>query len=288
MKNNKIICMGLAGSILLSCSAFAGTTALTSKSKLGSSLTTTQPKLISKKDATSVKTLKVKANENKQFTIILSQTSGTGYSWNYTINSDTIKLIKKSTLDNNTKMLGAPKQEAWTFQASKKGNYEIVFSYAKQWEKGKEALKTVKYNVVVSTANNGASTNIPSPIKDYKTIDEASKAVGFTAVAPSVLPDGYKTNDISVISNKLLQVSYSKDLKNIVYRTAIGNGDISGDYNTYDNTKTITVGSTEVTCKGLKDGIKVATWTQNGTSFSLSFDEPTNDQIILSIIQSIK
>lgn len=132
-----------------------------------------------------------------------------------------------------------------------------------------------------------ASIGLPNPLVNYSTLDEARKAVGFTFAVPATLLDGYQMKDIIVVSNNLAKISYLKGDNQITYRTAKGNADISGDYNVYDKVKTITVGNTQITVKGKGDSINLATWTKDGTSFSLSFDVPVNEKTLSTIIDGI-
>ncbi|HEX3028228.1 MAG TPA: DUF4367 domain-containing protein, partial [Clostridia bacterium] len=132
------------------------------------------------------------------------------------------------------------------------------------------------------------SVEIPNPLVNYNTLDEARTAVGFTFAVPSALPDGYKMGDIIVISNELAEIFYRNGDKEILYRTAKGNEDISGNYTVYDEVKTITVGNTGVIVKGKGDSINLATWTKGGISYSLSFDEAVNVKTLSTIIESIK
>lgn len=122
----------------------------------------------------------------------------------------------------------------------------------------------------------------------YSTLDEARKAIGFTFAVPQTLPDDYQMKDIIVLSNNLVEIFYWKGDSRIIYRTAKGNDDISGDYNVYDKVKTITVGNTKILVKGNNDGINLATWTNDEVSFSLSFDEAVTEKILATIIKSIE
>jgi hypothetical protein len=117
---------------------------------------------------------------------------------------------------------------------------------------------------------------------------EARKAVGFKFAVPDTLPDGYQMKDIIVISKNLAEISSLKGNKKIVYRTAKGDADISGDYNVYDKVKTITIENTDITVKGKSDRINLATWKKNGISYSLFFDEAINEKTLSTIIESIK
>lgn len=152
-------------------------------------------------------------------------------------------------------------------------------------------------NIKASTSLNSGLTKpnkelspkqIPNPIKEYSTFDEARKAAGFDFVIPTVLPDDYHIKYIKVINNSMAEISYIKGDFKILYRTSMGNADISGDYNVYDKVKTITAGNTEVVIKGKSDCFNLATWTKDGVSYSLSFDEAVNEELLLTIVESIK
>jgi hypothetical protein len=129
---------------------------------------------------------------------------------------------------------------------------------------------------------------ISNPMIKYSTLDEARKAVGFNFLIPTALPDGYQMKDIKVINNSMAEIFYKKDDYKILYRTAKGNADISGDYNIYDKVKTITVGNIQVTIKGKSDSVNLATWSKDGVSFFLSFDEAVNEKVVSTIVESIK
>lgn len=139
-----------------------------------------------------------------------------------------------------------------------------------------------------SPKRNETSTSIPNPLVNYSTLDEARKAIRFTFTVPRDLPAGYQMKDIIVISNNLAEIFYLKGDSQIIYRTAKGNADISGDYNAYDKVRIITAGNIPITVKGKSDSIKLATWTNDGISFSLSFNEAVNEKELLTIIESIQ
>lgn len=141
--------------------------------------------------------------------------------------------------------------------------------------------------VTVCTVEENA-TQIPNPLVNYNTLDEARKAVGFSFTVPTSIPANYKMKDIIVISNDIAEIFYKKDDKKILYRTAKGNSDISGDYTIYEEVKTAMIGNTKVTVKGNGGLVNLAIWTKDGISFSLNFDEACDLKSVSSIIESIK
>lgn len=131
------------------------------------------------------------------------------------------------------------------------------------------------------------TTEIPNPFVAYESLDAAQKALSFTPFVPSHTPSGYDTDEITVVDNNFLQVIYRNDSdKTICYRTAVGNDDISGDYNIYANKKEIKVGDLNVTVRG-NDGIAVAVWNNGDLTYSIQSDKELSEKEIIDIIQSL-
>lgn len=122
--------------------------------------------------------------------------------------------------------------------------------------------------------NNGAegeTTQIPNPIVEYKTIEEAQKVVGFGFKVPEEVK-GFENKNISVISDELMQVIYSNDNNEVCVRKAKGSEDISGDYNVYKNVSTEKINGCDVTLRGENDKIGSAVWTKGEYSYSVYTD----------------
>lgn len=142
-------------------------------------------------------------------------------------------------------------------------------------------------NIIIKTENRGSdSVQIPNPITEYKTAEDAEKAISFKAKLPSKLPDGYKMSFISVISGETLNIFYSNGTNEICYRMAKGNEDISGDYNVYKTKNEVTVNGLNVTLRenGETSG---AVWTNDGYSFSLFCKKALTEKEMTDIISSI-
>lgn len=133
-----------------------------------------------------------------------------------------------------------------------------------------------------------SSSQIPNPLVSYNTVEEARKAIGFSFAVPTRLPANYQTKDIIVIGSNLAEIFYRNGKKNILYRTAKGNSDISGDYTVYKEVKTAEIGNTKVTVKGNGSLINLALWTKGGISYSLNFDEACDLKSVASIMESIE
>ena len=130
------------------------------------------------------------------------------------------------------------------------------------------------------------STQMPNPFTEYKTIDEARKAVGFKAVTPASLPEGYKFDSVSVMGSDFLQVFYKNEDKEILYRVAVGNEDISGDYNIYDKTDTVQTDGVDITIKCNADKCYTAVW-NDGASYSISSRGGIDKDEMIKIAESV-
>ena len=124
------------------------------------------------------------------------------------------------------------------------------------------------------------NVQIPNPFVPYENIDTAKSALTFNPSVPSYIPSGYKTEEITVVGNDFLQIIYINDSDEIIYyRTAVGNEDISGDYNIYTNTKMIKVGDLEVTARG-NENISVAVWNAGDLTYSIQSDRELSEKEI--------
>jgi hypothetical protein len=127
-----------------------------------------------------------------------------------------------------------------------------------------------------------------NPIVNAKGIKELKKDVPFELITPNELPLGYKFDNASIIAGDLAQIIYTNGNDTIQYRMAKGTDDISGDYNIYKTLKVAKVGTMKVTLKGNKTVVKLATWTNNNNTFSISSSSGLQKEVILSIIESLK
>lgn len=107
---------------------------------------------------------------------------------------------------------------------------------------------------------------IPSPWAEYSSIEEAAQAAGIDIGAPNNLGD-YKIEMLQSMSG-LVEINYSDDTNEIMLRKGAGLDDISGNYNTYDNTENVTISDMTVTLKGNGDMINAAVWNDGTSSYA--------------------
>lgn len=132
-----------------------------------------------------------------------------------------------------------------------------------------------------STTEDAGDAQIANPVKTYDSLAEAEKAAGFTFTVPEgVNIDGadYAQYYWSTINEDLIEVRYGGEGDEVCYmrKAGISKGDkagevtdISGDYNVYDDVKTVDITLEDgreaaVTLKGQKDKFYLALWQLQG------------------------
>ena len=121
--------------------------------------------------------------------------------------------------------------------------------------------------------------------QEYKTLDEAEKALNLEVNPLKTLPEGFKMDSISVISNEIIQVEYNDGNNNIIFRAGKGIDNISGDYNVYQVKDTAKVNGINIDLEGNKDKeYNLATWENNGISYSISTANGIDEKTILDMI----
>ncbi len=130
------------------------------------------------------------------------------------------------------------------------------------------------------------NTQIPNPWTEYSSIAEAEAALSFRAKLPQTLPQNYQPDYIAVLSDNFLQVVYKNGNDEINYRTAKETGDISGDYNVYQNKKTAKINGYEVSLRG-NENVANATWADGDIAYSIYANKELTEAEITKIISSI-
>ena len=128
------------------------------------------------------------------------------------------------------------------------------------------------------------SSQIPNLLTAHDSLAELAKAVGFDIKAPTV-PAGYETDAYIDISGELAEVFYVKGDDMLVYRVSRGEGDNSGDYNTYSNKKTVDVNGVSVELRG-NDKVNVATWSNGGFAYSVSAKQGISETEVAAVVSS--
>ena len=106
--------------------------------------------------------------------------------------------------------------------------------------------------------------------EEYASAAELSDAVGFPIDDLTDLPFVPEETGYTAMGDGVAQIAYRRGADEVTYRKAVGADDISGDYNDYSDVQTVDVNGASVTVKGEGGVWKLAVWTRDGYSYSIS------------------
>ncbi|MBC8535274.1 hypothetical protein [Feifania hominis] len=138
------------------------------------------------------------------------------------------------------------------------------------------------------SASREPGVQLVNPYADMADLEELQKELPFVLQLPGELPAGYVLDRCSVVAGTLAQLVFGDGTAEICYRMAEGEQDISGDYNQYERTYEQRAGDVTLTLKSSQDLVRLATWSGDGYSFSLSFSEGIDEQTALAIVKSVR
>ena len=128
-------------------------------------------------------------------------------------------------------------------------------------------------------------------IEEVASMQQATELTGFTMR----IPEGkapYTEKTISVIGEDMIEVAYSKEEPFAVgysIRKARAEGDISGDYTEYTESKEVDSEGRKVTLKGEAGRYSLALWEENGFSYAVNAQEkPMTEEEILEIVKAVE
>lgn len=152
-----------------------------------------------------------------------------------------------------------------------------------------DTVKTDGNKIVIDTsADGGNSTQIPNPFTEHKTIDDARKVLSFDAKVPTNIPNGYKIDYISTMSNDFLQIGYKNGENEILYCAAKGSDDISGDYNEYKNVENKKIGDYSFVIRGNESGRAAnLLWTDGKYTYSLYANPEVETDKLMSVADTV-
>ncbi len=143
------------------------------------------------------------------------------------------------------------------------------------------------------TGDTGASCNtgeqITNPFSEAATLEDAAAVTGFPLTVPDA-PKDYPDTVIRVMNKEMIEVIYEKGTdEGYRIRKAAGSSEIAGDYNTYENSETVTVGNYTITLKGNGGTYSVASWTSDGYSYAVDAEgHPLSLEAMTGIISAVR
>ncbi|QNL44142.1 copper amine oxidase N-terminal domain-containing protein [Oscillibacter hominis] len=150
----------------------------------------------------------------------------------------------------------------------------------------KEGTIAVEGSKILIHTDSG-STELANPFTDCTTLKEAQDLAGFSITVPEA-SSACKETRIRVIKGSLIEVVYANGEEELCIRKGSGSGDVSGDYNFYAQTKSVTVDGLQVTMKGADGEIRLATWSSGGYTFAVSSSQGVSASEMTNFIQAVK
>ena len=131
------------------------------------------------------------------------------------------------------------------------------------------------------------STQIANPFVDCDTLEDACALAGFDISVPETI-EGYEKPVNRAIENDLIEIIYQNGDNEIRIRKALGDEDISGDYNEYAENSTITQEDLEIATRGAEGKINVATWVKGDYTYSVSVSDGMENDSLINLIKDIQ
>lgn len=125
-------------------------------------------------------------------------------------------------------------------------------------------------------------------LEEVNSLEELSQALGFLVPEIKNIPFEVKNTVYTNGWNEFAQIVYQGEHDEIMFRKARGADDISGDFNTYEDEKTVAIKDASVTLKGENGNYSLAAWQQDGFTYSLSLKPGGSEAVFTEMIQSIQ
>ena len=133
--------------------------------------------------------------------------------------------------------------------------------------------------------------NITAEFEDNTTligsVAKADEYVDFEILIPDLLRQEYAQGEVRLVDTNIVETYFYGTDNQIVYRTGIGLGNISGDYSFYTVEETVEVNEIEVTVKGNGRKWSLAYFSKDDLKYSLSFKEAVSNRVITDIVESL-
>ena len=125
-------------------------------------------------------------------------------------------------------------------------------------------------------------------IIEYASVEELSRALGFTVKTPGELPFAPEEVSHDAWFGDLAEINYRGAEALLTTRMAAGAEDPSGDYNVYRQVETVPLADATVTLKGENDRVSLAVWTDGEYAFSVSVEPAISQEEMLRVIESFR
>lgn len=142
-------------------------------------------------------------------------------------------------------------------------------------------------NPTPQDSDSQSDVQVPNLFTDCDTLADAAREAGFELTVPDAV-NGAADRLIRVADSKMIEVIYQTSGNEAArIRKALGDEDISGDFNEYAQTDTTTVGEAEVTMRGSDDMVYLATWTAGGYTYAASVADGISSSDMEALVSEI-
>ena len=119
-------------------------------------------------------------------------------------------------------------------------------------------------------------------------IEELSEAVGFEVRVPEELPFSFDSADYFATGDGMAEITWRCGGERAAcFRQQKASGDISGDYTSYQDEKTLVIAGTEVTVKGNGERISLAYWNVGEMAYSLNVEGGITEQQLTDFVSAV-
>lgn len=125
-------------------------------------------------------------------------------------------------------------------------------------------------------------------IIEYASVEELSRALGFTVKTPVELPFVPEETTYAAWFGDLAEITFSGAGRELTVRMAAGTDDPSGDYNVYQQTTDVPLAGGNATLKGENDRVSLAVWTDGAYAYSISAEPAITQEEMLRVIESFR
>lgn len=133
------------------------------------------------------------------------------------------------------------------------------------------------------------SMRLPNPFIEVGSLEEAEELAGFSLKTAEKVGD-YGRQSISVMEGEMIQVLYQNDAgeEGLRVRKGLGEGDLSGDYNSYTLDEEVEQDGVKIRLRGDGPRIFAASWTKGAYSYAIDLSDAELDrENVLQLISEI-
>ena len=147
-----------------------------------------------------------------------------------------------------------------------------------------------------SAASDEKGVGMPNPWIEYDSLADAEKASGINVSVPEEIAGGtsYAYRVLDTAEHGFIEVIFADkadgdETARVRKAGDTAEADISGDYNTYSYTSELDADGVKISISGdADDEIKLAVWQNDGSSYSVSFENGVSGDEIAGIVKNIK